>query len=604
MYDLTDKSSNPVNTIIEEINSMMSDGSDLYSIIERADILCNACNITEAKDIEDITSHIRLEVLDTDRFIKVNECREVTNPILFNRPGEPTDDGLLSFSIFGLTQEEKSGLFGYITLHKHFINPICYKAWITTDNTIKPCISKLKTYSLDSKGNIVEDPRGTNGIEFLYKNINKIRFKSSDNGAIRRDIKAKFLEYNRNNMFITKFLVIPIFYRDVNSSKSNKGTVGVSKINQLYQAIIRDSKSIMDTKDYGFDTSGADDLRLQEELLEVYDWFCGTANKNIQKDEAGYGIKGKLGILRMANQSKTSDYAARLVITSSELKANTPNEMRATFERSVIPLAAIIACFAPFVKYCMRRFFEREFAGTEQYPVISKKTGKLEYKVVKDPFVQFSDEVIDVRMEQFIHGYNNRLIPIEVELEDGTIAYMTFKGSYKKAYNEPETIYNRRLTWLDVLFMEATEATQNKMVLITRFPVDKRTNQITTKIDISSTVETEPMYVENQFYPYYPKFKDSDIGKDTSNMFVDSLNMSNLYLPGLGGDYDGDQITVRGVFTDEANDELRDFQLSKKNFIGFGAKNIRFKDGDTVQSLFCLTKILPQDEKKLISPKF
>jgi hypothetical protein len=44
------------------------------------------------------------------------------------------------------------------------------------------------------------------------------------------------------------------------------------------------------------------------------------------------------------------------------------------------------------------------------------------------------------------------------------------------------------------------------------------------------------MYVGENFYKYYPKFKDEDIGKDTSNMFIDTCVMSNLYLVGMGGD--------------------------------------------------------------------
>lgn len=37
----------------------------------------------------------------------------------------------------------------------------------------------------------------------------------------------------------------------------------------------------------------------------------------------------------------------------------------------------------------------------------------------------------------------------------------------------------------------------------------------------------------------------------------------------------------------------------KKNFIGFGCNNIRSEDADVVQSLYSLTKILPQDESQL-----
>lgn len=593
-----------IEYIIEQIEHMQRDGMDLLTIIENTQALIEYANINEARDIEKITSKLSLEVLDIDRFVKVNNCELVTNPIFYYRPGEPTEDGLLSNKIFGITPDDKAGIFAYVNLNKYYLHPVCYKAWFVIDSKIKDCIAKTKFFSLDKDGYIVEDPRGENGVEFLKKNIQKIKFRSSEGSSVKRDIRAKFLDINRDSMFINKYLVIPVFYRDTNSKDASKGTIGVSKINRLYQQLILSANHIKDTQEYGFDMSGALDMRLQETLLEIYDWFCGNNNKNILKTEAGFGIKrGKFGVLRTANQSKTSDYAARLVITSAELKANSPDDMKVTFDKSMIPLSAAIAAFAPFVRFTVRRFFEREFAGTEQYPVITK-SGKVEYKVVKDPFIQFSDERITGEMEQFIHGYNNRLIPVKVQLEDGTEATMNFKGSFKPAGIEPETIYNRRLTWLDVLYICTKEATKNKMVLMSRFPIDTRTNQITTEIDISTTNETEPMYVENEYYPYYPKFKDSDIGKDTSNMFIDTLNISNLYTGGLGADFDGDQMTVKGVFTDEANEELRQFKNSKKNFISFGGGNLRSVEADVVQSLYNLTKVLNEDKKKLSSPVF
>ena len=60
-----------------------------------------------------------------------------------------------------------------------------------------------------------------------------------------------------------------------------------------------------------------------------------------------------------------------------------------------------------------------------------------------------------------------------------------------------------------------------------------------------------------------------------------------------------DTCSIKGVFTDEANAELKEFINDKKNFIGFGCNNIRSEDADIVQSLYSLTKILPQDESQL-----
>lgn len=45
------------------------------------------------------------------------------------------------------------------------------------------------------------------------------------------------------------------------------------------------------------------------------------------------------------------------------------------------------------------------------------------------------------------------------------------------------------------------------------------------------------MVVGNRFYKNYPYIRQEDIGSNTSNRFIDTLNISNLYLDGIGGDY-------------------------------------------------------------------
>ena len=43
------------------------------------------------------------------------------------------------------------------------------------------------------------------------------------------------------------------------------------------------------------------------------------------------------------------------------------------------------------------------------------------------------------------------------------------------------------------------------------------------------------MVIDNKFYKNYPLIRQSDIGTNTSNRFIDTLNISNLYLDGIGG---------------------------------------------------------------------
>lgn len=100
------------------------------------------------------------------------------------------------------------------------------------------------------------------------------------------------------------------------------------------------------------------------------------------------------------------------------------------------------------------------------------------------------------------------------------------------------------------------------------------------------------MYFNDTYYRFYPKIRETDLGRDTSNLFVDTFQMSNLHLVAMGGDYDGDQITCKGVYTVEANEELREFMKSKQNFIDFGCSPLKVNDADAIQSLYALTKVL------------
>lgn len=45
------------------------------------------------------------------------------------------------------------------------------------------------------------------------------------------------------------------------------------------------------------------------------------------------------------------------------------------------------------------------------------------------------------------------------------------------------------------------------------------------------------MVINNKLYNHYPKIRQEDISKDTSNLFVDTMNIANEYLPSIGGDY-------------------------------------------------------------------
>ena len=466
------------NAILHELAYISDQHTDTIDALDEMNDILQT--ITE-EQYDKVVQHLKLDIVNPDEFVKVNECKPIDNPRAFDRDSIPSDDGLLSNKIFGITKDDRAGIFAYINLNDTFIDPSCYKAWIRIDSKVKNCVHGIGTYRVNDRGEIVEDPQGSNGISFLKKNINKIKFKSTE--SIRRDIKVQYLNKNRDKMFITKYLVIPPYYRDKNTGSR---AVGLGGINKLYNNLIVAANSLTATRDYAFDASEAMKGREQELILCIYDWFCGNNNPNITTD-VGAGMSGKFGIIKRANMSKTADFSSRLVISACELKAERPEEMMVNYDRSAIPLSACIADFRDFVLFHTKRFFENEFQGSESYPVMDMN-GKVTYYPLDSPELAFSDERIKLEMERYLHGYNNRFVPIEVPLaETKTKYYMQFKGrnvdpesgiidpntgdiSYSAKDVDPGL--SRKLTWCDVFYMAAVEATKDKQILITRFPIN------------------------------------------------------------------------------------------------------------------------------------
>lgn len=415
--------------------------------------------------------HLKVELINPDKLVKVNNLREVTNPVFFVRNSVPTSDGLLSNEIFGITKYERANTFAYIDLYETFINPLIYKLWCKLDSNIKPCVHGIKNFIINSKGELEENEEGENGISFLIKNKNKIKIKRTN--SKQRDMSAQFIEkyMGTPEMFINKYIVCPAYYRDVNTEK---GKVAVGAINELYRNLLVFIRALRESSDYGLTLSGANRGRIQETLVQIYDWFgSGTT---INGEDTPKVIPGKFGVLRMSVMSKTTDYASRLVLSAPELKVESLDDIDADLDYSVLPLASACVNFLPFIVHNVRRFFENEFSGDSVLPY--KKNGKIIYLHPKDYQIEFSDERIRKEIDRFCTGFSNRFIPIEVPTIEGITAKLLFKG-----YNVSEEefiktdigkmpIMERHLTWCDILYQAAVEVTKDKHILITRYPIN------------------------------------------------------------------------------------------------------------------------------------
>lgn len=546
---------------------------------------------------------LQLEVLDVPLYIKQNELKEITNPTFFSPSGAPTSDGLLSNEIFGMTQKERSGIYAYIDLAEYFIDPSCWKTLTKLDSKFKGIINGINKYIITPDGELVEDETGNTGIKWLKQNFGKIKFKKTDSRT--RDMRIKYImhNYNKGRMFINKYIVIPPYYRDVNTTGKH---TGVGQINTFYVNLLTAARALKENNDYGLSMADTTCYRIQNTLKAIYDWFCGNSNSDIK--DKGSGLGGKFGLIR-ANMGYTSDYSSRLVLSAPNLNTNSVDDLMVTIDKSAIPLAAVAADFYPFMMFHIRKFFENELQNATSYEFVNDNGEQVSIALADDPMAYFNDDMIKDHLKKFVYSHDTRFIPVELPTKNTDHTYyMTFKGkrwdSVKNAELSPEPTLQRPLTWVDVIYVAAIRATDGKQISFTRYPYDSYFNTIYTGIEVATTKETEPIMLNGELYKFYPKIRLEDINAPSAQKFIDTMQISNLYLNGMGADYDGDMGQVKGSFFNETNQELANFTNSKANFINMACTNIRVSEKEAVQSLYNMTLVLRDDVSKLTDPKF
>jgi len=453
---------------------------------------------------------MKIDLFNIDDFVKINKCPEVTSPIYLDANKRPNDDGLFSYIKFGIPGSyDRKTIFGYINLKKPFLNAVVYKIITSMNKKIVDLITGNK-YFIIKNGELIEDESGETGIQFLYKNWDIIKFSTT--GSRKRDDKIAVLQsLKKDEVFITKQLIIPAYYRDINFSKVDYGKISKDSINNLYSKLIAAVASLDENS--GFDFMGSMiEARVQLTIVEIY-------------DELTSKLSGKTGLIQDSFLGKQVDYAIRGVISAPRIKSDTWEENRIDFSYTGLSLAACCSLFMPFFIKEIQDFL-REELDTVNFVYSKDKNGNLRKIYLKNPMEDYSYDKIKKLINNFIKSSEDRFTSLQVNTEEG----------YK-----PMTLYydelQRNFTITDLLYILAVKIVEDKHVYISRYPIETYQNIYPSKIHVLSTLKTESKELDNKWFMDYPVvYPDYPIEK---NPFVETIMINNCFLEALGGDYDG-----------------------------------------------------------------
>ena len=533
---------------------------------------------------------MKIEIFDTGLFIDMNHLKEIKSPILFQRGNVPDPDGLISNEIFGLDVKRRRQTFAYIDLKAHFFNPHIYKALKRLYRNIDKIINGMEYYSINKDGILVKDPAGETGLDFLYDNWEKINWERSENTTSMRNERIDIVtKSKKSEVFMQYQIVIPAFYRDIQLDSSGGGEN--DPLNNLYAKQLRLASMLSDKDMFDF-TYHSTNYSMQGLIEEIYDYF----KVKLQK---------KNGMIRKFLMGKNIDFCTRSVITSPNFHANRPEEMEIQFDRSGIPISQVCSLCYPFIVTWIRNFFEREFIMNQASKILfNQATGEVEEIVeIYKPEMYFTDEFIKRMIDRYISDPETRFDPILIPIGKDKYMHMAFTGKRidSSTTSDLSTISNRSFTVTDLLYMACYDVAKDKHAVVTRYPVSDSYGLFISQIHVLSTLETEPVRVNDTVYQFYPKIEPNLSKSKIAIRFIETLKFSNAYLKGLNGDYDGDQVTVKILWTHEANAECFDVINSKNFYITPAGKMIRPVGNEASQTFYALTKNPGKHNRKIVN---
>jgi DNA-directed RNA polymerase beta' subunit len=421
------------------------------------------------------------------------------------------------------------------------------------------CVSGKTNFIIDSKGKLVKAKEGgQTGIKFLYKNWDHIKFEKKESKERLKKIKL-LRSMKKEEIWSSKTLVIPAFFRDIDWSQLDSGRIHTDESNKMYSKLMSLAQPMVEKEmelDFILNTNYS---VIQNTLVEIYEYFTGL-------------LKGKNGIIKKNLLGKAIDYSTRSVISCKNNYIDHADKDPISLHYTGIPIAQLCVLFYPFLYYSLNDFFQ-EFLNN--YDEVEDGKGNV-IKIHKDADMDYQPVEIEKIIKKFTRNISFRTKPIQIKSEKDKMVNLYYDNDL-----------NMPVTWLHLFYTQMMKIVSDKHVVITRYPIDKLNNTFFSKIHVLTTKNTMEHTVKptNTFYPFYPI-----VNFNGKIDFIDTVQFSNSHLSGLGADFDGDMVTIRSIYTKEANEEASKLIESPRSLVDVTGRVNKSLSNEGILGMFELTK--------------
>lgn len=441
---------------------------------------------------------MKVRPLNIDKMIRNYDMKEVYNHNL-EGPGSLFDPNIFGYG------EDKKTKFGYIKLNGHFVEPGTYiMVSRRVFRNLPYIINKDKKFIINEKGVLEPNPDGKTGLDWLYENYSKLKFKDKEDAEINK--------YTREDFFIDKLPVLPQHYRDINTTD---GTLKVDELNQLYIDLIRNCKFKERQKDNTSLDSSFIDMKIQGILVKIQEYL---ANMTFFKN----------GAQRKMVMARSVDNSSRNVITAHEVRMrDTLGKGKVSLNSATYPLHHII----------------------NMYPIhiLNKVQSLLKYfyelGLMKDLSLEefenyFNDDFIKEKMKAYYYSYKDRSEIVTGPNKEQFIFDFEFIDNKKR-----QEKFSRGITWMELFYIAFSQIEDNVRTQGVRFPTTGKGSVIVLKpyasVLVVSQGDLKILHNDTVLYDL-PDFCNITkyIKEPAPQIYEETQKISNLLLSMLGADFD------------------------------------------------------------------
>lgn len=515
----------------------------------------------------------------------------VTTGQIFNNMNLFHPEGLFSSEIFGsVGSEVRNRTFGVIELNIEVLHPIVYRTIIKLKSFYKQIVEGKVTAVFNSKTGEFEkssEETASTGFAFLMRHIKELKFtkNESDERSFMIDLFNKVIKEDTYGMGY--LLVVPAGIRDYTVDANGKPQE--DELNNYYRKVLAQANLIdpvISRKSPEVYDSVA--ISLQNQILNLYEYI-----------ESLFDGKHKL-ILGKWVSRKIFNSTRNVISSYTERTNHMRDPRRLLFNNVLVGLHQFARASVPKSLYEIKNQYIRNIFVENSNTAILVNAKTLHKEEIMTSHIQkeFDKWTSSDGLEKVIASLGNldlRDRPITLNKGKHYLGLVYRDDKYFKFLQDidevPEGFDKTKVTpvtLVEFLYMSLYRMDGQYPGLATRYPITGYGSIYPAFVRLTTTTETEILTeLDDNWQPTTNVANNFPI---SNSGHFNSMVVHHSHLGALGGDHDGDMLSLTMPMADESIAEIRKLLNSKEYYVSDTGQFIFSSDTDVLSA--CLNYMM------------